>query len=405
MSAKRSGIKFPIRIMLLALPLLLPAACSSPGAGTVDTQPPSVSVDGRDQVPKPEPQPQPGPVQPPEALYMGKITAVRLADPQKGWVGGSGWIARPDDGGKHWTGQYQGAGIVNQLFALNDREAWATLADKVDSQGPLRLIRTENGGQTWADAGTVPNAGFLHFVSKTEAYSADTRTMDGGHTWTKLAVPGGIKGDPYFREGGIGWAVTQSQNEIQVQRTNDEGRSWQTIGKMAGVVPATDAQIRSAGKDDVWIELIGGTGMTQTSYSLFHSSDGGKQWQTVIANSTAGGGPAPGLPADQAQGKTNTGSRPGPLYVASPAVAFMGGQCPACDKPNTIGWTKDGGKTWTNGKQALTGYGPSLLAMADADHGWWITTDHTDPSVMYTTSDGGQSWTKAYTFDEPEQDK
>lgn len=31
----------------------------------------------------------------------------------------------------------------------------------------------------------------------------------------------------------------------------------------------------------------------------------------------------------------------------------MGGYCAPCDKPNTVGRTTDGGKTWENGKQAL----------------------------------------------------
>ncbi|MFP3381869.1 hypothetical protein SB767_36740, partial [Bacillus sp. SIMBA_069] len=57
------------------------------------------------------------------------------------------------------------------------------------------------------------------------------------------------------------------------------------------VSPVNGVLIRSAGPQDAWIECIGDTGMTQTSYSLFHTADGGKSWQTVIAKSTAGAGP------------------------------------------------------------------------------------------------------------------
>lgn len=73
----------------------------------------------------------------------------------------------------------------------------------------------------------------------------------------------------------------------------------------------TGSVIRSAGANDAWIELIGESGMTQTSYSLFHTKDGGKTWQTVLANSTAGGGPAPGIAAGDTAGPKNTGSKPG----------------------------------------------------------------------------------------------
>jgi hypothetical protein len=41
--------------------------------------------------------------------------------------GGEGWIARTNDGGKSWKTQLQHKYIVNQLFALNDQQAWATL--------------------------------------------------------------------------------------------------------------------------------------------------------------------------------------------------------------------------------------------------------------------------------------
>jgi photosystem II stability/assembly factor-like uncharacterized protein len=44
------------------------------------------------------------------------------------------------------------------------------------------------------------------------------------------------------------------------------------------VAPLNGALIRSAGTDDAWIECIGDSGMTQTSYSLFHTTDGGKHW-------------------------------------------------------------------------------------------------------------------------------
>jgi photosystem II stability/assembly factor-like uncharacterized protein len=81
----------------------------------------------------------------------------------------------------------------------------------------------------------------------------------------------------------------------------------------------------------------------------------------------------------------------------------MGGQCMACDKPNSVGWTKDGGKTWVNGNQTFEGFGAELLAMADANQGWLICTDPLKSSVMYTTSDGGVQWKKVYTFAPPKQ--
>ncbi|MGZ4161007.1 MAG: hypothetical protein ACXVNF_09475, partial [Neobacillus sp.] len=262
----------------------------------------------------------------------------------------------------------------------------------------LRLLQSGDGGRHWVAVGTVPNNAYLHFTSKTTALSGNAFSQDGGKSWHLLPVPKNMVGDAYFHDVKNGWAVTQRNNEFYVKRTIDGGKSWETVLTKSLSSPLADAVIRSAGTNDAWIELIGGTGMTQTSYSIFHTTDGGTSWKTVIANSTAGGGPAPGFSQDYNKGPINKGSKPGPLYVVNPEVAFMGGSCPACDNPNSIGWTKDAGKTWVNSNVALEGYGEAYLAIADANHGWWITTENGKPSLMYTTSDGGSHWNQIHIF-------
>lgn len=387
---------------LLLIAFLFPAGCQAPvhnaNPGAVSPSPvahaPSDPTDSK----TPQPAADPGAgksdgeqaVSAPSGGLTGKITAVRVANAQSGWVGGAGWIARTDDGGKHWQSQYVGGGTFRQLFALNDQEAWA-VTDKGN------LLATSDGGKHWAAAGKVPNEAFLHFVSNSEAFSANMTTADGGKSWSTLSVPKQIVGDAYFHDKTFGWAVIQTGGMGIVQRTTDGGTSWQTVMGRKLAAPLTGAVIRSAGTDDAWVEWIGDSGMTQTSYSLFHTSDGGKSWNTVLANSTAGGGPAPGFPSDYNGGPKNQGSKPGPLYIVDRKVAFMGGDCPACDLPNTLGSTTDGGKTWVNGKSALSGNGGALLAMVDAAHGWWICTDNAEPSVLYTTSDGVH-WNKTFTF-------
>jgi photosystem II stability/assembly factor-like uncharacterized protein len=326
---------------------------------------------------------------------MGQVTALRLADPKTGWVGGKGWIAKSSNGGKQWTMQYAGSGTIHQIFALNDQLAWAST--KEDSS----LLTTRDGGGNWSRVGKVPNDGFIHFVTKAEGYSSNAQTLDGGKSWTTLAVPKPIIGDPYFHDKANGWAVTQFENTVKVERTIDGGQTWRGVMSRNTVAPITGALIRSAGKDDAWVEWIGDSGMNQTSYSVFHTADGGKSWQTVIANSTAGGGPAPGFAMDYTKGPVNQGTTPGPLYVVDPKVAFMGGQCLTCDSPNSVGWTTDGGKTWMNGQQMFDGLETELLAMADSKQGWLIVTDLVKPSVMYTTEDGGKHWKKGFTFANP----
>jgi photosystem II stability/assembly factor-like uncharacterized protein len=334
----------------------------------------------------------------PQQVTMGTITALRLADFQTGWAGGEGWIARTDNGGESWVTQLDHNYIVKQLFALNNKSAWATL----DSGNPksLLLYQTSDGGKTWSEAGTVPNSGYLHFISKKEAFSGNARTTDGGKTWVTLSVPDPIVGDAYFHDRSNGWVVTQGGDKFNFLHTTNGGKSWHYVKSKATVALVTGVVIRSAGKNDAWIELIGGSGMSQTSYSLFHTMDGGKTWLPVLANAGAGSGPAPGYKTDEkTKVPANAGSGPGTLYVVNTKTAFMGGVCMACENSNTMGKTFDGGKTWVNFKAEFPGYGTQQIAAADANHIWWINTDYTAPSVMYKSSDGGKHWSKVHTFD------
>ncbi|CAI6066004.1 WD40/YVTN/BNR-like repeat-containing protein [Cohnella sp. JJ-181] len=336
----------------------------------------------------------------PQTVVLGTPTALRMADFKHGWAGGAGWIARTDDGGKTWRTQFKQKYEVQQIFALNEQKAWATL-DTGDAKS-VKLVKTTDGGKTWSEAGQAPGHDFVHFVSDKEAFSGQWTTTDGGKTWKALQVPEGQVGEVYFHDRNNGWAVTQAAGKkFSFLRTKDGGKSWQSVYSKAWEEPLNGAVIRSAGQNDAWIELIGGSGMSQTSYSLFHTADGGKSWQPVVANSTAGAGPAPGFKTDDKSVPSNAGSKPGTLYVVDTKTAFLGGQCPACDNGNTLGYTTDGGKTWVNDKPQLPGYGKQLIAAADAKHVWWILTDADNPSVMYTSTDSGAHWTKAHSFAKP----
>ncbi|RTD99626.1 hypothetical protein [Paenibacillus whitsoniae] len=395
-------IKKSLMLLSLAALVVFPG-CKSSGSAS-ETSVPASTTPSPVESSKPTPTPASTPTSssPPASqgtsasVAMKKVTAVRLADPKAGWIGGDGWLAHTDNAGVDWKVQYTGKGTIRQIFALNGQEAWAVQGDSNN------VLATTDGGKSWsATGGHLPSSAFLHFVSKQEAFSGNAQTKDGGKTWTTLVVPEGISGDSYFHDAKNGWAARQKGSNIEVLRTQDGGQHWSTVMTKPTVASVTGTIIRSAGADDAWIAFIGESGMTQTSYSLFHTRDGGKNWQTVLVNSTAGGGPAPGFPTEANTGPKNAGSKPGPLYVASPDVAFMAGLCPACDKPVTVGSTTDGGKTWVNGKQSFTGYGDPLLAIADAKQGWLITNDNDQPSVMYTTSDGGVTWKSVHTFDAP----
>lgn len=331
-------------------------------------------------------------------VSMNKVTALRLADANTGWIGGNGWIAKSNNGGKDWHIQFRGTGTIHQIFALNHQMVWATIGKDAGQSPSFQLIKSTDGGKHWSDQGSVPNDGFLHFVSGNEAFSSHVETFDGGKTWKKIPTPKNSIKHAYFLNRKYGWIITEEKNTFQIKRTTNGGKTWQTVMTRNNTLPGS-ALIRSAGPNDAWVELIGGHGMTQTSYSLFHTKDGGHHWMLVIANSTAGGGPAPGMPKNYHDGPHNNGSGPGPLYVLNQNIAFMVGACQAC-MSSTIGWTNDGGHAWVNEAEKFKGIGPVQLAMADAKHGWLITTnvDNKHVSALFTTSDGGHQWKKVHTF-------
>ncbi|MFC3803295.1 YCF48-related protein [Cohnella sp. GCM10012308] len=366
-----------------ASPSAIPAETASPAPSASSTAKPSAAASESVQ------------------SALGMPTAFRMAGTKIGWTGGKGWIARTDDGGKTWHTQYKHDYEILQIFALNDQQAWATL-DIGDSKA-VKLVKSTDGGKNWSDAGNVPSYDFFHFVNEKEAFSGAWTTRDGGKSWQELSVPKGQVGNVYFHDRSNGWAVTQNAGQkFSFLRTQDGGKTWTSVYSKAWDGDLNGAVIRSAGKNDAWIELIGGSGMTQTSYSLFHTADDGKNWQPVVANSTAGAGPAPGFKMDDKGVPSNEGNSPGTLYVVDTKTAFLGGQCQACDNSNTLGYTTDGGKTWVNDKTQLPGYGKQLIAAADAKHVFWILTDAENPSVLYVSQDSGAHWTKTHTFAKPD---
>ena len=328
----------------------------------------------------------------------GTVTALRLADDQTAWIGGEGWIARTKDGGTSWTTQLEHGFTVDQIFALNDKLAWASL--RTGDNQSLKLMHTKDGGDSWSETGTLPHSGFFHFISAKEGFSENAHTLDGGKTWTRINVPQSVATPPYFHDKDHGWAVTtEHEGSFDFVRTTDGGHTWHVVYSRDTDAPVNGAVIRSAGRDDAWVQMIGDSGMSQTSYSLFHLGSDSK-WMPVLAHDGAGSGPAPGFAVQEETGvPRGTGTSPGALYVVSPDIAFMGGQCMACDDANTLGKTTDGGITWTELEAAWPGYGPQLLAALDDEHIWLVTTDHEEASILYTSDDGGSSWKNNYTFE------
>jgi photosystem II stability/assembly factor-like uncharacterized protein len=362
-----------------------PSAVASPAATASAVPPPSTMTAAATATPAAGSTAQPG-------ILIRSVSALGMTGPAAGWIGGKGWIARTGNGGADWQVQYTGQGTVLSLFALDSEHGWA----KLDTGS---LLQTVDGGAHWTLAASAPNQGYLHFNTPDTGFSAAAATTDGGRTWVQLPEPENLVGDAYYYDRLNGWAVTSASSKaFTFERTTDGGKTWRTVYTRK-MVSLTGAVVRSAGPEDAWIECIGDSGMNQTAYSLFHTSDGGGHWRVVLNHGTAGGGPAPGFALDEINDiPANNGAAPGMLVVLNGKAAYMSGYCSPCDNANTVGWTHDGGQTWTDGEQSFPGYIPAQLAMADTQHGWFVTNSQEDPAVLYTTDNGGEEWKRAFTF-------
>ncbi|MNN57564.1 hypothetical protein D3C81_1725580 [compost metagenome] len=140
--------------------------------------------------------------------------------------------------------------------------------------------------------------------------------------------------------------------------------------------------------------LYGGSGMSQTSYSLYGSSDAGSSWTRIIAQTTAGGGPAPGSGSAKQEKGPASGS-PGNMQVIGKTAAFLVGYQPAAQMVGT-GMTQNNGQAWSNSKTVLGFEG--VISFVDHNQGWLAVRDM-NSSTLYATKDGGASWKAKFAFE------
>lgn len=134
-----------------------------------------------------------------------------------------------------------------ELLALHAREAWAVVARAGERVGERAMLRSDDGGCTWAPLWrAVPGAWFdeLRFIDAThgwmvQVYGVTTlyTTSDGGQRWAERPLPGAIFG--VWQTGPLtGWAVTTG------------GALWLTLDGGAGWREASVGELRDATRTD-----------------------------------------------------------------------------------------------------------------------------------------------------------
>jgi hypothetical protein len=242
-------------------------------------------------------------------------------------------------------------GSLRDLFPIDDRVAW--------SIGKTRIARTEDGGDTWTNAGPSVGAGRL----LGDADSVDARTA---WAWTL------VEGDDIF-----------TQKADSLFRTTDGGAHWSPV-----VFPPDAHDNPRSRFVDASIGWVVSCRQFESTARVFSTADGGQTWRRSVVTT-------PGAPTQRGQleGGGEPGSQEGAwfsvvdakrVYVGLTYGHGMGSM------PGVLVTTADGGDHWTVIGD-LPNYG--RFRFADASTGWLLaSTMTTSPSVAWATFDGGHNW-------------
>ena len=319
---------------------------------------------------------------------------IQFLNGETGRAAGNGFLIGTSNGGCNFQEIYQGQWSFKQIEFPNNVHGWA-LASVQEGQS-VYLISTSDGGSHWKrispGAVSFERIDFLDNQNGFAYNRASTYyTTDGGIHWNKMMTPANTRG-AYFSNRNKGWAVVVAPGAgYRVMKTTDGGKTWSLSLKAAFDYPEY-GQIYASG-DQVWAVLYGGSGMSQTSYSLYASPNNGGSWKNIIADETAGGGPAPGS-GNALFTYGPASGRPGNMQLIGSSIAFLVGYSPAGDKV-AVGRSYDGGRSWTN-LPAIPGYFGQISFTSNKEG--WLAVRDSNRSALYSTPDGGTTWKLKFTF-------
>lgn len=209
-----------------------------------------------------------------QATRPGGFESVYFPDPGVGYAAGRGGaVYRTTDGGIHWYATTTNAS-ASSLTLTSVRCADALLC-VVTTSATNRVLRTLDGGASWSSVALPVGADALAtaFASPTAVVAVGSSgalaaSKNGGETWT--AAGAGLAGSFARLRGGSGFLAFAIGNHGALARTDDGGRSWTDV-----TIPTSDALVDVSFADE-------STGFAlDLSGVLFRTDDGGASWQTI----------------------------------------------------------------------------------------------------------------------------
>ena len=300
------------------------------------------------------------------------------------------WVVQLSTGHVLWTHSVRGRGIAKVVASRDGR-----YVAEVQATGTTTIYDSNGSAVGHADGSIEAFSwdGSLALVVANGGEATVVRWSDGTTIWTVPPGEGlaGFQPQP----GGTSFAIKTVNSAVYV--VSSDGRvlaQRQVQSGLLGCLPKNCASIPASAVTQVLPQMmvgnVGWAGATQ------RTTDGGFHWRDVSpptpANPTKGGYAEYVLDIDHAWVTMATGAAGQPS--ATNLAVFA---------------TADGGQTWSQGNVPINGAATesARIDFIDARHGWLITDsgqtafDKTNTSMVsqpitravYSTADGGVSWT------------
>jgi uncharacterized repeat protein (TIGR01451 family) len=304
-------------------------------------------------------------------------------------------LYKSTNNGASWTAvDVPGVNFLTHVYFYNDQLGWA-----LDSNN---VVRTTNGGQDWTVSSF--NANYptkIWFISPTEGWLLGNygytlyRTVDGGATWSGIAVNGNLT-DFHFLSPLDGW---MAGNIGILARTQDGGQS---LSYQKNSTLNTDLKsVEIQNKDRAWVIPSYAWG------TVYKTADNGNSWQSVTMPHEVSRIRFPSSAVGYASGfynmsKTTNGGASWNIMSSLgfdniSDLTFLNKDTGWVAIGQSIKRTFDGGNTWSTFPNNI---GIVSIQFKDFSKGYYLQSNSSG-STCFKSTDGGQTWQQMGSQTEP----
>lgn len=310
------------------------------------------------------------------------VDEMSIADENTAWIfaydgtGGGTYphdLAVTTDGGSTWTAinasSLPSNALISDIAAIDGNTAFIVTAPFSAGAGANGIWKTTDGGTTWVSQPSFGSSGDT-FANQIYFWDADNgfacgdpvngkfdmyKTSDGGANWTAVAgapAPLGGQGSEFSYVGVkdvVGDNIWLGTDIGRLLRSNDRGVTWEAFFSPAldfgGVTtPNSFGAFAFADANNGLLIAVDNS----TDAVLYHTTDGGENWEEVIASGTWYFGDVAYVPGTE-DTYVSTG-------VNSSLDAYMGSS-----------YSEDGGNTWV---EIDTGVQRGTVSFYNGTTGW-----------------------------------